>query len=102
MVSHFQLIENPEGTFRIECQFIVYREKFKRHPSWISPVGDARTGFNTKYYFLVEDDIISNIEVDAKLHLYREKYDKLIYEIEDDDSKWDEFPFKDRPIVYYK
>ena len=101
-MTNFQLVDNEDGTFRIECRFIVYRELFKKHPSWTYPTGDEKTGFYTKYYFLVEDDIMGNIPADAKIHFYRQEFDKLITEIENNPARWDEFPFKDRPIVYYK
>ena len=41
---NFSIIKNPEGTYHIECLFVVYRELFGEHPSWINCPGDARDG----------------------------------------------------------
>ena len=98
---NFSIIKNPEGTYHIECLFVVYRELFGEHPSWIDCPGDARDGFNTKFYFLIEDDL-SLEDATAKLKDYVDNYSKLIITIENDKNRWDEFPFKDKPIVYTK
>lgn len=55
-MSHFFIVDNPEGTKRIECMFVVYKEKF----------------------------------------------DTLLYEIEEDDNRWKDFPFKDNVLSYWK
>lgn len=101
-ISSFFVIVNPEGTKRIECRFIVYREKFGHHPSFLKDYeGNAREGFNTKFFFVVVDDL-SDEEAETKLLEFEEKYNDIVTNIENDDTKWDEFPFKDCPISYYK
>jgi hypothetical protein len=101
-MSSFCVIKNPEGTYRIECQFVVYREKFGRHPKFLKGCeGNARDGFNTKFWFLVEDDLDKE-EAKRKLVEYQTKYDELIISIENDDTRWEEFPFKDNVITYSK
>lgn len=102
-MSHFSIHENPEGTYRIECLFVVYRERFGHHPRFIHVDEEKgrREGFNTQYYYLVEDDINKN-EAKNKLKEYQEKYDDFLYDIENDDRLWKRFPFKNNTIIYCK
>ena len=102
-MSAFTLVSNGDNTFRIECLFVVYREKFGHHPSFLpqDEIRGAREGFSTKFWFLVEDDLDAS-ETVKKLADYQNKYDKLITEIENDDTRWEEFPFKTNPVVYSK
>lgn len=102
-MSAFTIVSNGDNTFHIECLFVVYREKFGHHPDFL-PQGETRgkrEGFSTKFWFLVEDDLSAD-ETVTKLTDYQNKYDKLITEIENDDNRWNEFPFKDKPLVYSK
>ena len=102
-MSAFTIVSNNDSTFHIECLFTVYREKFGHHPDFL-PQDEERgkhEGFSTKFWFLIEDDLTAD-NVVKRLNNYQEKYDKLIVEIENDDTRWNEFPFKDKPIVYSK
>lgn len=101
--SNFTIVDNKDGTHRIECLFVVYRAKFGHHPDFLQVDEERgeREGFTTKYWFLVEDDLSAEDAV-KKLTEYQNKYDKLITELEDDDKRWNEFPFKDNAIVYSK
>jgi hypothetical protein len=99
----FTIVSNGDGTFRIEMMFTVYREKFGHHPSWL-PCDEEkgkREGYPTTYWFLIEDDL-TGADTGDHLIAYQKQYSKLISEIENDDTRWDEFPFKDRPITYSK
>lgn len=109
-MSSFSAVNNNDGTFRIECLFIVYFEKFKHHPDWL--VGDnaidgyhkptprdLREGVSTKFWILVEDNILPDA-INARLASYRNKYDKLIPKLENDDSRWNEFPFQNPKLHY--
>ena len=102
-MSAFTIVSNNDNSFHIECLFVVYREKFGHHPDFL-PQDEARgkrEGFSTKFWFLVEDDLTSN-EAVSRLNYYQTKYDKLIEDIENDDTRWNEFPFKDKTITYSK
>ena len=102
-MSNFAMIDNGDGTYRIECFFVVYREKFGHHPDFL-PQNEERgkhEGFSTKFWFLIEDDLSEN-NASVKLTDYRRKYDDLISEIENDDTRWDEFPFRNKPLIYSK
>lgn len=101
--SNFTIYKNPEGTYHIECQFVVYREKFGHHPDWLpqNEEDGKRFGFSTKFWFLIEDNI-SFDDIEKRYLHYTETYDSLISEIENDDTRWNEFPFKDKPVVYSK
>jgi hypothetical protein len=95
--SWFGAIDNMDGTFRIECEFTVYFAEFKHYPDWLGykPTDeDLKFGVPTRFWFLVEDDLPPN-KVNDRLTFYRNKYDTLIPELENDDTRWDEFPFKD-------
>ena len=99
-MSHFFIVDNPEGTKRIECMFVVYREKFKHHPSFLKDLeGDEKNGFNTKFFFIIEDDLT---DAESLLSYYKEKFDTLLYEIEEDDNRWEDFLFKDNVLSYWK
>ena len=60
-----------------------------------------RDGFSTKFYYLVDDDM-DRESAETKLKVYQTKYDDRITEIEEDDTLWDSFPFKENVIVYSK
>lgn len=84
-------------------KYTVYRERFEHHPDFL-PQDEEKgkiEGFSTNFWFLVEDDLTSDTVV-KQLNSYQRKYDKLISEIENDDTRWNEFPFKNKPIVYSK
>ena len=100
--GNFQVVKNPEGTYHIECEFTVYREKFGHHPSFLpqDEVRGRREGFSTRFWFLVEDDIAPE-NVKARLNYYYKKYPN-ISEIENDDKKWESFPFKKNCVLYSK
>ena len=102
-MTSFYIYDNNDGTFRIECKFIVYRAKFGHHPDFLpqDEIRGRREGFATKFWFLVEDNLTES-EASSHLKKYQEQYDKLIEEIEDNDKRWNEFPFKDKPKVYSK
>ena len=102
--TNFGVVDNMDGTFRIECRFMVYYSIFKRYPTWmnIHPTAkDLHEGVSTKFWFLVEDDLAKE-DADRKVKEYHEKYDVLINTNENNPSRWDEFPFQDKPIVYSK
>ena len=101
--SRFSIIENPEGTYRIECMFIVYRQKFGHHPDFLPQDEEkgAREGFNTKFWFLVDDDLTKN-NAEKTVEEYQQKYDVEIRKIENDDTLWDTFPFKNNIVIYAK
>lgn len=102
-MSAFTIVSNNDGTFHIECLFVVYREKFGHHPDFLPQNEERgkREGFSTKFWFLVEDNLTSE-NVVTHLNNYQTKYDKLIMELENDDTRWNEFPFKNNCIVYSK
>lgn len=106
-MSSFSAVDNMDGTFRIECEFTVYFEKFKHHPDWLSYKPDARTmkeGVSTRFWILVEDNILPD-KINARLTFYRNEYDNLIPELENDDTRWNEFPFQDTKknyVTYHK
>ena len=101
--SHFRYQEDDKGVCYIETVFVVYREKFGHHPSWL-PQDEERgneEGFSTQFHFLLDDDVTKE-EAIAKVREYRKQYDELISDIENDDRKWDEYPWKDRPLLFSK
>ena len=103
MLTPFNIVDNVDKTYRIECLFIVQRARFGHHPEFIE-VDETRgnkEGFSTKYWFLVEDDL-TKTEAEKLKKEYEAKYNKLIEDIENDDARWNEFPFKDKPITYSK
>ena len=102
-VSNFSIVDNRDGTHRIECCFVVYRQKFGHHPDFLPQDEERgkREGFSTKFWFLVEDDLSAD-EAANKLADYQHKYDNLISDIENDDKRWNEFPFKNKPVTYSK
>ena len=101
--SHFQYCEDDNGVCYIETVFVVYRERFGHHPSWLSQdeERDKRDGYSTQFHFLLEDNLTKEDAI-SKLKEYRKQYDTLITDIENDDRKWDEYPWQDRPIIFSK
>ncbi len=101
-MTAFMIRENPgEQTYHIVCQFTVYRERFGHHPSFL-PQDEAKgmqIGFATEFGFLVEDDLTKEQALD-QLAAYQEQYDTLITELENDDTRWDEFPFQQCPLLW--
>lgn len=97
----FYARNNGDGTFGVECKIVVYRAKLGKHPDFLKPTGDEKDGFNTKYFLLVADDIPTLKDAETKALEFNQKYSKLQKECEDS-GNWDNFPFKDAPIVYYK
>lgn len=100
-MNTFRIMNNNDGTWHIECLCVIYRALFGKHPEWAKPEGDAVNGYNTKYFVMVEDNIVTEEEAKQKANVYENKYGKLIKECEDS-GNWDKFPFKDNTIVYYK
>lgn len=103
MMPHFDKVENPEGTYHVECQFTVYRARFGHHPSFLpqDEMRGRREGFCTQFWFLVDDDLSAK-DADARVKELTDTYDELIDQIQEDDSRWEEFPFKGCPVVYAK
>lgn len=97
----FRHLRNIDGTYRIECLLIVYRQKLGKHPDFLKPVGDNITGYYTKYFLSIEDNILSEEQAVRKANDYNKKYDSLIEKCEDT-GDWSDFPFKDCEIIYYK
>ena len=99
-MNSFYPLDNGDGTWRVECRCIIYRELHGVHPDWAKPVGNAKEGYNTKYFLLVEDDL-SELSANEKAAEYNEMYGNLLTACENS-GNWDDFPFTNRPIVYYK
>ena len=97
----FQPVKNIDDTFAVECRIVVYREKLGRHPDFLYPVGDAETGFYTKYFLLIEVDIPDMKTAENLAKRYNDKYANIIDNCENT-GDWSNFPFKDKEIVYYK
>ena len=51
--SNFTIVDNKDGTHRIECLFVVYREKFGYHPDFLQ-VDEERVGVVP-----VHDDLVA-------------------------------------------
>ena len=101
--TSFYPIFYDNGFGYIECVFFVYRARFGHHPDFLPQDEERgmRDGFSTQFHFLVEDYIPED-KVYVKLKKYREKYDAIVKDIEDDDKKWNEFPFKDNILLWSK
>lgn len=101
--THFRYSEDDNGVCYIETVFFVYRAMFGHHPSWLpqDEKRGRREGFSTQFNFLLEDDLTKE-EAISKVREYRKQYDALITDIENDDRKWDEYPWQDRPIIFSK
>jgi hypothetical protein len=97
----FYPVDNNDGTYRIECRCIIYRAMLGKHPDWAKPQGDAKDGFNTKYYLLIEDDIASLATAQKRADDLNHKYSDILTKCEDT-GDWTTFPFTDRPIIFYK
>lgn len=100
-MSSFYTAKNNDNTFRVECRLVVYREKLGKHPDFLKPTGDKATGYNTKYFLLIEDDISSESTANDIAAKYASSYDTLIEKCEES-GDWTDFPFKDRAIIFYK
>lgn len=100
-LSCFFIMPNPDNTFRIECRLVIYREEFGKHPDFLKPIGDAVTGYYTKYFLLIEDDILSKDLAEKACAKYDSLYAKLIENCENT-GDWTDFPFKNNDIIYYK
>lgn len=101
--THFRYCEDYDGVCYIETAFFVYRERFGHHPSWLPQDEERgkREGFPTQFYFLLDDNLTREKAI-SKVKEYRRQYDALITEIENDDRKWDEYPWQNRPITFSK
>lgn len=97
----FYPVDNNDGTYRIECRCIIYRAMLGKHPDWAKPQDDAKDGFNTKYYLLIEDDIVSLAAAQKQANNLNHKYSDILTKCEDT-GNWTSFPFTDRPIIFYK
>lgn len=100
-MDNFYARNNGDGTFGVECRVIVYRALLGKHPDFLKPEGNEKEGFNTKYYLLVADDIATLEEANQLAKEYNKKYSAIQNKCEKT-GNWDEFPFKDALIVYYK
>ena len=100
-IESFYPVNNNDGTYRIECRCIIYRTLLGKHPDWAKPTGDATTGFNTKYFLLIEDNIPSKVDAQKKANELNAKYTDII-EICESTGNWSKFPFTNKPIIYYK
>ena len=97
----FTIVSNHDGTFRIEVKFEII-EKFRHHrPSWWDKSIGETNQRPILCWFCVEDRLTGSA-VGEKLLNYQSKYSKLINEIENDDTRWDEFPFKSSMLTYIK
>ena len=92
-----------KDTYLIECRIVIYRALFGKHPDFLKDYEGNKKGegYNTKFFFLIEDDIPDENTAITKVHAYNEKYAKLITECENT-GVWDNFPFKSNTITYYK
>lgn len=99
----FFSVNNNDGTYHIECLFVVYRERFGHHPSFLPQDEERgkREGFSTKFWFLIKDDLTS-AEAETELEILNRIWSHKIHAIENDDTLWDKFPFKNNTIVYSK
>lgn len=96
----FNVIENNDGTWHIECRCVIYRALHNKHPDWAKPIGDAITGFYTKYYLLIEDNFKTMLKAILRAEELENQYAALITECENT-GNWGNFPFADNLIVYY-
>lgn len=97
----FYVMNNSDGTYRIECKCIIYRALHGKHPDWAKPTGNERDGFNTKYFLLIDDYIKSEEEAKQAAEYLNNEYKELITRCEDT-GNWEEFPFKENEIIYWK
>lgn len=97
----FYPVNNQDGTYRIECKCTIYREMLNKHPDWAKPEGNAKDGFNTKYYLLIEDDIASLTIAQKQADDLNHKYSDILTKCENT-GDWTTFPFTDKPIIFYK
>ena len=100
-MDSFFIMDNNDGTYRIECKLIVYRNLHGKHPDFLKPEGNAKLGFNTKYFLLIEDNIADKSNAISKANKLNADYNKIITECENS-GDWTKFPFKNSPIIYYK
>lgn len=102
MFNSFFVVKNElENTYRIECKIVIYRNMLGKHPDFITVTGNEHDGFYTKYWLLINDDIPTQSEADEMCNNYNKNYNTIISEAEHS-GDWSKFPFKDRPLVYYK
>lgn len=59
------------------------------------------SGFNTKYYLLIADDIASLAAAQTQANDLNQKYGDILTKCEDT-GDWTAFPFTDKPIIFYK
>ena len=105
-MSHFFIRKDSwdaPGTSHIEVCFVVYRHKFGHHPTFLPQDEEKgrRDGFNTQFYYIAEENIPDE-KAEEKLEYYKNRYDSELEEIEEDDTKWEQFPFKGNELVWYK
>lgn len=62
---------------------------------------DAKDGFYTKYYLLIEDNITSLATAQKQADDLNQKYSDILNKCEDT-GDWTAFPFTDKPIIFYK
>lgn len=95
-MPHFFMILNPEGTYHIEVQFTVYFDLFHHFPEWLGfqpTAKEQKNGYPTRFFMLVENDLPATLAL-KKWKEYGERYDAFIEELEQDDARWNEFPFQ--------
>lgn len=101
LFNAFYPADNNDGTYRIECRCIIYRAMLGKHPNWAKPQGNAKDGFYTKYYLLIEDNITSLATAQKQADDLNQKYSDILTKCEDT-GDWTAFPFTDKPIIFYK
>ena len=111
MSKHFsKTTPDSHNIFGVQCEFTVYRGLFGHHPKWLiennnqyshNETQGIREGFSTRFWFLIEDGL-TEAECDKKVAEYSRQYDHLIDAIENDDKLWNDFPFKNAPVIYHK
>lgn len=95
-------VNHDDKSYWIECRIVIYRHKFGKHPDFLKKYeGNARDGYNTKFFLLIEDNFKTENDAKAKAMIYSNKYDEIITKAENT-GDWSAFPFRTNEIVYYK
>jgi len=100
-MDNFFHVAHYDKTYGIECQITVYRALLGKHPDFLKAYEGDRYGYNTKFYLLIEDCIEDEAAAEEKCQELNRKYSDLIIRCEET-GNWDDFPFKDKEVVYYK
>ena len=102
-MNPFYITENNDKTWNIECRIIVYREILKEHPDFLKQYqGNAKNGYNTKFYLLIEENIPDKNIAQRLVDDYNQKYAAIIDQCEST-GNWNNAEFlKTKPVIYYK